>query len=160
MIELHSMRATPNLGLAIDLRRSVTRLGRRLRAERSSDALSANKLCVLGYLYPNRECSPGEVAAAEHLQPQSLSKLLAELEEEGLMVRSRSSRDGRQSILKITQKGKDSLRRDMSERDIWLAAAISSVSETEAQLLQIASGILERLADYSPESFNASRRSA
>ena len=154
------MKENSNLALATDLRRSVTRLGRRLRAERSIDALSANKLCVLGYLYPNRECSPGEVAAAEHLQPQSLSKLLAELEAEGLMVRSRSSRDGRQSILKITQKGKDTLRRDMSERDIWLASAISSISETEVQLLQIASGIMERLADYSAESSNAGRGSA
>ena len=154
------MKEPPHLALATDLRRSVTRLGRRLRTERSSDALSANKLCVLGCLYPNRECSPGEVAAAEHLQPQSLSKLLAELEAEGLMVRSRSSRDGRQSILKITQKGKDSLRRDMSERDIWLASAVSSISETEVQLLQIASGIIERLADYSPESSNANKGSA
>ena len=154
------MKGNPNLAFATDLRRSVTRLGRRLRAERSVDALSANKLCVLSYLYAKRDCSPGEVAAAEHLQPQSLSKLLAELEAEGLTERSRSSRDGRQSILKITQKGKDSLRRDMGERDIWLAAAISSVSETEVQLLQIASAIMERLADYSPESSNASRGSA
>jgi DNA-binding MarR family transcriptional regulator len=151
------MNEDPNLSIAIGLRRSLTRLGRRLRAERSGHALSANKLCVLSYLYSNHECSPGEVAAAEHLQPQSLSKLLAELEAEGLTVRSKNSHDGRQSILKITQKGKGLLRRDMSERDVWLASAISGISETEAQLLQIASRIMEQLADHSSGSSKAIR---
>ena len=132
--------------LAADIRRGVTRLSRRLRAERSADALSANKLCVLSHLYPNKECSPGEISSAEHLQPQSLSKLLAELESEGLTVRSKSLADGRQSLLKITQKGRSALQHDMRERDLWLASALQHLSETEVQLLHLTAQIMERLA--------------
>jgi len=138
----------PNAHLAAEVRRGVTHLSRRLRAERSADALSANKLLVLSHLYPNKECSPGEIASGEHLQPQSLSKLLAELESEGLTVRSKSPADGRQSVLKITQKGRSALQRDMRERDLWLASALQHLSETELQLLHITARIMERLAGF------------
>jgi len=141
--------------LAADIRRGVTRLSRRLRAERSADALSANKLCVLSHLYPNKQCSPGEISSAEHLQPQSLSKLLAELESEGLTVRSKSPADGRQFVLKITQKGRRALQHDMSERDLWLASALQHLSETEVQLLHITARIMERLADFDVNSSQA-----
>jgi DNA-binding MarR family transcriptional regulator len=141
-------RRDPNSHLAAEIRRGVTHLSRRLRAERSADALSANKLLVLSHLYPNQECSPGEIASGEHLQPQSLSKLLAELESDGLIVRSKSPADGRQSVLKITPKGRSALQHDMSERDLWLASALQHFSETELQLLHITARILERLADF------------
>lgn len=136
------------LDLAAGLRRAITRLGRRLRAERSANALSATKLGVLSYLFRIKECSPGAIAKAERLQPQSLSKLLAELEAEKLTSRIKDRRDGRQSILKITQKGRDALLRDMQERDAWLASAIACLSETELEVLRISAPIIEYLADF------------
>jgi DNA-binding MarR family transcriptional regulator len=141
------MRGLDEQNRASDLRRSITRLNRRMRAQRSLDALSANKLGVLSYLYHRDNSSPGEVAAAEHLQPQSLSKLLAELESEGLTSRSKSQTDRRQSVLTITQAGRDALKRDMDERDRWLSLALATLSDTELHVLQIAAPIIERLAN-------------
>jgi DNA-binding MarR family transcriptional regulator len=148
--------------LVADLRRAITRLSRRLRGERSANTLSASKLGVLSYLFRNQRSSPGAIAMAEHLQPQSLSKLLAELETEELISRIRDRSDGRQSTLKLTQKGRDALVRDMRERDVWLASAISYLSVTELEVLRIAAPIMEYLADYtatnhSPETRKATR---
>jgi len=116
---------------AADIRRGATRLARRLRAERSPDALSANKVGVLSYLYRQGPRTPGDVAAAEHQQPQSLTRVFTELEADGFVSRTRSARDRRQAILAITPAGRAVLERDMAERDVWLAAALAALSETD-----------------------------
>jgi DNA-binding MarR family transcriptional regulator len=141
------------LEIAADTRRGVIRLARRLRAERSPDALSANKVGVgvLGHLYQHGPSTPGEIAAAEYQRPQSMTRVFAELEAAGLVSRTRSELDRRESLLNITTLGREVLTRDMAERDVWLASAMAEMSETEAQVLRLAAALMERLADGSPE---------
>jgi DNA-binding MarR family transcriptional regulator len=138
------------LGIAADTRRGVIRLARRLRAERPPEALSANKVGVLGYLYRYGPHTPGEITAAEHQRPQSLTRVFAELEASGLISRTRSQRDGRESVLDLTPPGLESLTRDMAQRDLWLASVIAGLGETEAEVLRLAAAIMERLADAAP----------
>jgi DNA-binding MarR family transcriptional regulator len=133
-----------------DIRRAVTRLARRLRSERAAGALSPNQLSVLSYLYRNGPSSPGDLAAHEHQQPQSLTRVFAELAADGLVSRSRSDLDRRQSVLDITAAGRAVLERDMAGRDAWLAAALGELTATETQLLQLAAILMDRLADAKP----------
>jgi DNA-binding MarR family transcriptional regulator len=63
------------------------------------------------------------------------------------VARSRSERDGRESVLSLTQAGQDALADDMAERDTWLAGALCGLSPAEVGLLELAAGLLERLAD-------------
>jgi DNA-binding MarR family transcriptional regulator len=122
------------------------RLARRLRSERAPGALTANKITVLSHLYRYGPATPGDIASAEHQQPQSLTRVFAELELTGLVSRARSERDGRQALLSITPTGRAALGRDMAQRDRWLASALSELTEAEAELLRIAAGLLDRLA--------------
>jgi DNA-binding MarR family transcriptional regulator len=140
-----------------ELRRAVVRLNRCLRSAGTDQTLSANKLSALGFLYTNPSCSPGELAVAERLQPQSLTKLLSELEGEGYISRVKSDEDRRQSLLEITQKGKEVLARDMRERDEWLMEAVSHLSDTEQQVLQIAAKIMNRVAEFEPGAGHSER---
>lgn len=133
---------------AEELRRAVVRLNRCLRSAGTDQTLSANKLSALGFLYTHPSCSPGELAVAERLQPQSLTRLLSELEGEDYISRVKSAEDRRQSLLEITRKGKEVLTRDMRERDEWLMDAISHLSDTEQQVLQIAAKIMNRVAEF------------
>jgi DNA-binding MarR family transcriptional regulator len=141
------MSKTPSKAVG-ELRRAVVRLNRCLRSAGTDQTLSANKLSALGFLYNNPSCSPGKLAVAERLQPQSLTRLLSELEREGYVSRVKSDEDRRQSLLEITQKGKEVLTRDMRERDWWLMEAISHLSEVEQQLLPITTKIVNRLAEF------------
>jgi DNA-binding MarR family transcriptional regulator len=141
---------------ATAIRGAVTRLSRRLRAERPPGALSGNKLSVLSHLYRNGPTTPGVVAAAEHQQPQSLSRTFTELQLAGLVTRRPSEQDRRQSVLTITTAGVDALTRDMADRDAWLAEALGSLTDTEADFLRIAAALMDRLADSS----TAARRPA
>lgn len=135
------------LETASAIRHAANRLTRRLRTERSPEALSTNKLAVLSHLYRNGPTAAGRIAAVEHQRPQSLTRVFAELERAGLIVRVPGAQDRRQSVLELTVTGLRALADDMAERDAWLAAALAELSETERQVLRIAAGLMERLAD-------------
>ncbi|MFF3870578.1 MarR family winged helix-turn-helix transcriptional regulator [Streptomyces sp. NPDC001978] len=139
-----------HLSEAARLRRGVVRLNRRLRQERGDGSLSPNQLAVLGHLHRYGPASPGEIAAAERQRPQSLTRVFAELESEGLVVREAATADRRQSLLTLTADGRHALERDMRERDAWLADALVSLGETERGVLNLAAALLDRLADLPP----------
>ncbi|TDD86980.1 MarR family transcriptional regulator [Actinomadura rubrisoli] len=122
-------------------------LARRLRTAGPPESLSGNKLAVLGHLYRRGPSAAGEVAAAEGQRPQSLTRVFAELEEDGLITRSRDEADRRQAVLALTQAGLDALRRDTARRDAWLAEALGGLSGTERELLRLAARLMERLGD-------------
>jgi DNA-binding MarR family transcriptional regulator len=131
-----------------EIRRGITRLARRVRSERPPGALSGNKIGVLAYLYREGASTPSAIALAEHQQPQSLSRVFAELQLAGLVSRRRDPADGRQFILSITDAGRAILRADMAARDRWLRdALLDGATDTERQLLLLAAGIMNRLAE-------------
>jgi len=129
------------------IRRGVVRLNRRLRQERGDGSLSANQLYVLGHLHRVGPATPGEIAVAERQRPQSLTRVFAELEADGLIVRGPGTDDRRQSVLTLTADGRAALQRDMAERDAWLAAALGTLNETEREVLRLAGALMERIAD-------------
>ena len=127
------------------LRRAVTALAARARAERGGD-LSLNQVAVLGRVMTHGPITPGEVAAQLRMLPQSLTRTFAALEELGLMVRMPDPADGRQHLLSVTAEGRVALRAEMGPRDRWLARAMNDVlsPDEQAQLLAAAE-LLQRL---------------
>jgi DNA-binding MarR family transcriptional regulator len=135
---------------ATAVRRGVTSLGRKLRLERGS-GLTALELSVLGHLHRRGPMNPGELATAERVQPQSLTRTLASLEAVGLVTRRADPHDGRRSLLVITDTGRDALRDDMQRREVWLRQAMTrELTGTECELLRLAGELLERLASADP----------
>jgi DNA-binding MarR family transcriptional regulator len=119
----------------------------RILSKLGDGSLSPNQLSVLGLLYRHGPSTPGEVAAAERQRPQSLTRVFAELEAEGLIVREPGATDRRRSVLSLTEDGRRALEHDMAERDAWLAVALETLSETERGVLALAAGVMERLAN-------------
>ena len=130
------------------IRSAVTRLSRRLRAERPADALAPTKISVLAQLYRNGTMSAGDLAELERLQPQSLTRTLAALDEDGLIVRRPDALDRRQWAITITEDGLAALSADMRARERWLAKAMDiQLSAAEFDLLWRAAELMDRLAD-------------
>ena len=103
---------------------------------------------MLGHLHRRGPLTPGDLAAAERVQPQSLTRTLANLEASGLLLREADPADGRRSLLAITESGLVALRGEMHQRDSWLAAAMAAhLTSTEIELLRLAGELMERLAD-------------
>lgn len=132
--------------LAGRLTRGVLRLARRLRAERPTDGPGANALGVLAYLWQNGPSSPSDIATAERHQPQSLTRVLADLERRGHIERAQSPLDRRKVQLTLTPQGVRALRHDLAGRSAWLEKALTQLSDLECLAVRMAVPILERLA--------------
>lgn len=65
----------PLTDAAADLRYGVHRLARRLRTERSPQALSQSKVSVLAQLRRNGPTGAKALADADRMQPQSLTRV-------------------------------------------------------------------------------------
>ncbi|WP_426504104.1 MarR family winged helix-turn-helix transcriptional regulator [Dactylosporangium sp. McL0621] len=137
----------PDLSTARAVRRATQRLSRRLQLQRAADGLSLTKISMLGHLARKGPMTAGALAAADRLQPQSVTRVLAELEADGHIERLQNLADKRQRVFSITDAGRAALREDMRTRDEWLASAMATLSAAERDALLYAAAILERLAD-------------
>jgi DNA-binding MarR family transcriptional regulator len=133
---------------AVRLQRCLSRLTRRLRLERRDRQASLGRLSVLGHLHRDGPATPSTLAQAEGVQPQSLTRLLADLEAEGLALRRQDEHDRRQFLMEITPDGRGLLQRDAQDKAAWLAGAMAArLSTTEQELLRLAAQLMERLAE-------------
>lgn len=136
------------LAQATALRRGVTRLGRRLRLERPEQGEPLLQLSTLALLNSRGAMTPGDLAAAQRVQPQSLTRTLTALEASGLVTRRPDPGDRRRSLLTITGTGLRAIRHDVRQRDSWLAMAMAAkLTPTEQELLRLAGELMERLAE-------------
>jgi DNA-binding MarR family transcriptional regulator len=132
--------------LASVLRLSVMRLARRLRHERAETALTLTQLSALSAIDRHGAMTPGELAAHERVQPPSMTRVLAVLEERGLVSRIPHPTDGRQSIVSATDAARAQLREDRRRREAWLVGRLAELTEAERAALRAVAPILDRLA--------------
>jgi DNA-binding MarR family transcriptional regulator len=133
------------MGLAEDLRISIARLSRRLRAQGES-SLSATQHAALAVVDRHHSMTPGELAEHEKVQPPSMTRVIAVLEEQRLMVRSPHPTDGRQVVLQVTDKGKSLLKEERRRKEAWLARQLHELTNEERAILRQAAPILEKLS--------------
>jgi len=129
------------------LRVSVARLSRRLRSEHGHTLdVSIGGVSVLGHLFREGERSIGELAAAERVQPPSMTRTVTCLEQAGYVERRAHPTDGRQVVVRLAAKGEELVKAERRRRDAWLARRLMELSPEERNLLREAAPILERLS--------------
>ena len=142
------MAARTDAGLASELRLSVMRLRRRLAHERHPDnPLSLGAMAVLGCLFRNGDLSVGELAAHERVQPPSMTRTVNALEDGGYIRRRAHETDGRQVVVVLSDRGRETVLADRARRDAWLARRLRDLTPEERDTLRRAAPILERLAN-------------
>jgi DNA-binding MarR family transcriptional regulator len=131
------------------LRRSLSRIARELRKLRADHGISASKLSVLGRLHrAGGPLTAVDLARQERLQPQSLTRIIAELDERGLVSRRPDETDRRQVLIDIAPPGRELLVLDARAQNAWLAASMDTkLTGTEQALLILAAKLLDRLAE-------------
>ena len=137
-------------GLATALRISVSRLARRLRAERLAKGLepglSDTQLAALASLERHSAMTPGELADHEKVQPPSMTRVIAALEELGLVMRAPHATDRRQVVLTVTDRGREVVQQSRRLREEWLAKRLRELTPQERAALRAAAPILEKLS--------------
>jgi DNA-binding MarR family transcriptional regulator len=136
-------------GLAATLRISVSRLARRLRVERQAEglvSLSDTQLAALAVLEKHAAMTPGELAEHEKVQPPSMTRVIAVLEERHLVMRAPHPTDRRQVVLTVTEEGRALVVQARRRRDAWLAKRLKELTPDERAVLRAAAPVLEKLS--------------
>jgi DNA-binding MarR family transcriptional regulator len=133
--------------LASQLRPALLRLTRVVRNQRVDMSVTLTQLSAMNTVARNGPMSAGELAACERVQPPSMTKVLANLEERGLVRREVHPTDRRQAVIEITSAGEALLDEERRSRDAWLTKRLATLSADERLLLQRVTPILEKLAE-------------
>lgn len=132
--------------LASVLRVAVMRMARRLRSERADDSLTLNQLSAMGTLSGQGQLTLGDLAAAEKVQPPSMTRIVSALEEQGLVSREGDKGDKRLVLVRLTEAGSELLAANRRRRDAWLNKQLRTLSAEEREALRKAAPVLEKLA--------------
>jgi DNA-binding MarR family transcriptional regulator len=133
--------------LAAVLRPSLLRLTRLIRNQRADMSVTLTQISAMGTLHKRGPMSAGELAACERVQPPSMTKVLANLEERGLVKRESHPSDKRQAILSVTEQGIALLESERRSRDAWLSQRLAQLTSDERALLRSVVPVLDKLAE-------------
>ncbi len=132
------------------LTRAVGLLLRRLRADANLGGLNFSQSAALATLDESGGMTNADLARAESMKPQSMSAILASLEQEGLVARAPHPTDGRQILFSLTAEGVEARRRRSAAKQQWLVAAAAQLTPAELETLHDAAALIRKLASASP----------
>ncbi|CAM5428657.1 MarR family transcriptional regulator OS=Kitasatospora aureofaciens OX=1894 GN=GCM10010502_38470 PE=4 SV=1 [Kitasatospora aureofaciens] len=135
-----------DLAAISQLRSSTMRLSRRLKHQRVEESLSPTEMGVLGTLARCGKATPGELARKEHVQPPSMTRIVAMLEEKGLVRREPHPEDRRQVVVSSTEQAETILTESRRRRNVWLAELAQGLDDEEWAVLREAAPVLYKLA--------------
>src|ERR671935_1801345 len=117
---------------------------RHVRREDPTTGLSAARLSALSVLVFGGPRTLGELAAAEHVRPATMTRIVQALEAEGLVRRESDPDDGRVTRLHATAKGERVLWRGRERRVERLAELLARLSADEVAHVRKAADLVER----------------
>jgi DNA-binding MarR family transcriptional regulator len=132
--------------VAARLRLAIIRTARRLRQEAGTD-LSPSQSAALATIERNGPVTPSELASLERIQRPTATRIIALLEEGGLIERAADPLDGRSSLVSATARGRGLLKKLRTRKNAYLARRLRDLDPDEVATLARAAEILERLQD-------------
>jgi DNA-binding MarR family transcriptional regulator len=136
----------PQEELPARLRLVIARTARRMRQE-ADGGLSPSQSAALATVERRGPISPSHLAELERIQRPTATKLIAKLEEKGLVTRESDPVDGRSCLVRVSADGRALLKKLRSRKNAFLARRIKRLEEEDRQTLDRAAGILERLLE-------------
>lgn len=132
--------------LADRLHSASIHLLRRLRVHDAGTGLTSSRLSALSVVVYAGPIRMSDLAAAEQVRPPTISRLVGDLEAEGLVRRTADPDDGRVQRVEATEAGLRLLEAGRARRVEALAGRIEALTAEEQSVLEAAADILERLA--------------
>ncbi len=137
--------AKDELELADRLHSGAIHLLRRVRSEDVATGLTAPRLSALSVIVYGGPITISDLAAAEQVRRPTISRLVKELEQEGLVRRMTDPSDERMQWISATARGRRLLHQGRQRRVAKLATDLAGLSVQERRALARAAAILERL---------------
>lgn len=143
MTKKSSHRMTPRERLADRLHSASIHLLRGLRRVDDRSGLSAPRLSALSVVVFAGPLRLGDLARAEQVRAPTMTRLVQELEREGLVRRRPDPQDARASRIEATAKGKRLLMQGRRQRVAALSDRLSKLSVAQLEALREGVDVLE-----------------
>ncbi len=118
---------------------------RRVGREDAASGVSPARLSALSVLVFGGPRTVTELALAERVRPPTMSRLVAAMEQEGLVRRAPHETDGRSVRLEATAGGQAALERGREARLSLLERLLAEADDREVAVVAEAAGIVERM---------------
>lgn len=130
------------------MRAVFRKLKQRFREHGGHNELTPSQVAVVLRLEKDGATTVSSLARAEGMRPQSMSAVVAPLDEAGLVSGAPDPRDGRQTLISLTPKCLNFLKETRAAKQDWLTTTISQkFSAEEQKKLQAALALLARLVE-------------
>src|ERR1700760_4033508 len=140
------MQTISTIELAFRLRPAIARTARRMR-QAAGGELSPSQSAALTTIDCHGPLTPSELAARERIQRPTATRVLARLEEAGLIARTADPSDRRSSLITATQAWAATLDALRQRKHAYLAKRLERLSPEALATLDAAAGILERMLE-------------
>jgi DNA-binding MarR family transcriptional regulator len=134
------------LNVAEQLNSAAIRLLRRVRAADAESGLSAPKLSALSVLAFGGPASLTQLARAEQVRAPTMSKLVGDLEAEGLVAKRADREDKRGVRIEVTAKGRALMEEGRKRRLALLRKRLALLSRAELERLDEAAALMLQIA--------------
>jgi DNA-binding MarR family transcriptional regulator len=138
------MQTTSRPDLASHLRLTIARTARRLRQEGGTE-LSPSMTAALATIECHGPMTPSELAARERIQRPTATRVIARLEEMGLIARTTDPQDRRSSLVSVTPDAKALLQEQRTRKTAFLAERLERLNAEDRAALERAADVLERM---------------
>jgi DNA-binding MarR family transcriptional regulator len=133
--------------LATMLRPLLLRVSRNMRSQRVDSSITLAELAALHTVSKDGPLTTRDLAAREGVRPPSITKVIAKLEDLGLLVREPHATDKRQWLLAATESGRALVEAENQSRAAWLSQRLSNLTPDERMLLLLIVPILAKITD-------------
>jgi DNA-binding MarR family transcriptional regulator len=119
-------------------------MARRLRQEAGAE-LSPSQNAALATIERHGPLTPSELAERERVQRPTVTRVLARLEEAGLVERAADPGDRRSCLVSISPAGRELLGAIRARKDAFLARRIDALEPADREVLDRAAAIIEQM---------------
>ena len=125
----------------------VQHLGRRLREIDAAYGLTAARFSAMATLRFDGSTNIGELAAAERVKAPSMTRLVRDMQRDGLVWRCSDPRDGRGVLIALTAKGRAAFDRVRTVKIALVADYLATLPRATRASTAEVFGALEELAE-------------
>ena len=125
-------------------------MARRMRQEAGAE-LSPSQTAALATIERHGPLTPPELAQRERVQRPTITRVLARLEEAGLVDRAADPHDRRSSLVSVSVEGRELLETVRARKDAFLARRIDALEPADREALERAAAIMERMLEEGGE---------
>jgi DNA-binding MarR family transcriptional regulator len=128
------------------LRLTMMQLSRLMRQESGNETtLTPSRFSALSTIDANNPLRMTDLAITERVSKSSITRIVGKLADAGLVQVLPDPTDGRSTLVGVTPKGKEILATSSERTDAFLAQQLTTFSEAERLMLEVAAVLLERL---------------